>query len=196
MSGLVDDLLLLARLDAGRDLDLEEMDLTALVVDVVNDAHVAGATHRWRLEVPPFAVQVRGDARRLHQVVANLLTNVRTHTPEGTTATVGLRVEDGTAVLEVTDDGPGIPPALQRHVFERFARGDLSRSRASGSTGLGLAIVAGVVEAHDGTVGVHSRPGRTAFTVRIPGATAAHPNFSQGEREEKAEARVAAIQEP
>jgi two-component system OmpR family sensor kinase len=96
---------------------------------------------------------------------------VRSHTPDGTTAEVRLRVEDSTAVLEVADDGPGIPPALQRHVFERFARGDASRSRSAGSTGLGLAIVAAVVAAHDGTVTVASRPGGTVFTVRLPGAS-------------------------
>ena len=171
MTSLVDDLLLLARLDAGRDLEIGEVDLTAVVVDAVSDAHVAGPAHRWRFDVPPVAVLVPGDSARLHQVLANLLTNVRTHTPEGTTAEVRLRVDGSTAVLEVADDGPGIPAALQRHVFERFARGDASRSRAAGSTGLGLAIVAAVVAAHDGTVGVASRPGRTVFTVRLPGAT-------------------------
>jgi two-component system OmpR family sensor kinase len=171
MSLLVDDLLLLARLDAGRDLEIGEVDLTALVIDAVSDAHVAGPGHRWRFDVPPVAVLVPGDAARLHQVLANLLTNVRTHTPEGTTAWLRLRVDGGTAVLEVADDGPGIPPPLQRHVFERFARGDASRSRAAGSTGLGLAIVAAVVTAHDGTVQVTSRPGSTVFTVRLPGAS-------------------------
>ena len=170
MSSLVDELLLLARLDAGRDLELGEVDLTALVVDAASDAHVAAPGHRWRVDVPRAAVLVHGDAARLHQVVANLLGNVRTHTPEGTTATLGLLVEEDTAVLTVTDDGPGIPEGLQSHVFERFARGDASRSRAAGSTGLGLAIVAAVISAHDGTVSVESRPGRTRFTVRLPGA--------------------------
>jgi two-component system, OmpR family, sensor kinase len=109
-------------------------------------------------------------------VVANLLTNVRTHTPEGTTATLRLRAEGETAVLQVIDDGPGIPAALQPHVFERFARGDASRSRVAGSTGLGLAIVQAVVAAHDGTVRVRSRPGHTEFTVRLPGATQQPPD--------------------
>jgi two-component system OmpR family sensor kinase len=171
MSVLVDDLLLLARLDAGRDLEVDEVDLTALVVDTVGDAHVAGPHHGWRVDVPPAAVLVPGDGARLHQVLANLLANVRTHTPEGTTATVRLRAaEDGAAVLQVEDDGPGIPPALVEHVFERFARGDASRNRAQGSTGLGLAIVDAVVTAHGGTVGVSSEPGRTVFTVRLPHA--------------------------
>ena len=171
MSVLVDDLLLLARLDAGRDLEIGEVDLTDLAVDATSDAHVAAPRHHWQVDVPPGAVLVTGDAVRLHQVVANLLTNVRTHTPDGTTATLRLRVEGETAVLQVSDDGPGIPAALLPHVFERFARGDASRSRAAGSTGLGLAIVHAVVGAHDGTVAVTSRPGHTEFTIRLPGAT-------------------------
>ncbi|MGY1606646.1 MULTISPECIES: sensor histidine kinase [unclassified Geodermatophilus] len=179
MSGLVDDLLLLARLDAGRELDGGDVDLTGLVLDVVSDAHAAGPAHRWRVDLPPAAVLVRGDAARLHQVLANLLANVRTHTPPGTTATTRLRAEDGQAVLEVVDDGPGIPADLQGGVFERFARGDSSRSRANGSTGLGLAIVAAVVAGHGGTVAVDSVPGRTVFTVRLPGATVAEPDADE-----------------
>lgn len=173
MSGLVDDLLLLARLDAGGELAVDTVDLTGLVMDAVSDAHAAGPEHGWRVDLPAAAVLVPGDAARLHQVLANLLANVRTHTPPGTTATTRLRAEHGTAVLEVADDGPGIPADLQPGVFERFARGDASRSRASGSTGLGLAIVAAVVTGHGGTVGVDSRPGRTVVTVRLPGATVA-----------------------
>jgi two-component system OmpR family sensor kinase len=186
MSSLVDELLLLARLDAGRDLELGEVDLTMIAVDATSDAHVAAPGHRWQVDVPPSAVLVRGDAARLHQVVANLLGNVRAHTPEGTAATVRLHVEDGTAVLSVVDDGPGIPAALQGHVFERFARGDSSRSRAAGSTGLGLSIVQAVVEAHDGTVTVASRPGRTEFTVRLPGATVQPPDDPDDEAAELA----------
>jgi two-component system OmpR family sensor kinase len=173
MSELVEELLLLARLDAGRELATEEVDLTALVVDTVSDAHVAGPGHRWQLDLPDDPVLVPGDQARLHQVLANLLANVRSHTPEGTTATTRLRAEDGWAVLRVVDDGPGIPPALRPHVFERFARGDASRSRSAGSTGLGLAIVHAVVSAHGGRVEVDSEPGRTAFTVRLPHATEA-----------------------
>jgi two-component system OmpR family sensor kinase len=183
MSVLVDDLLLLARLDAGRDLEIGQVDLTLLAIDASSDAHVAARTHHWQVDVPEGVVLVPGDAARLHQVVANLLTNVRTHTPEGTTATVRLRTDGDTAVLQVVDDGPGIPAELQSHVFERFARGDASRSRAAGSTGLGLAIVEAVVSAHDGTVSVESRPGRTAFTVRLPGATVRPPDEERGEDE-------------
>ncbi|MFC0004087.1 sensor histidine kinase [Micromonospora siamensis] len=168
MTSLVDDLLLLARLDAGRPLATGPVDLTALVVEAVADAHVAGPEHRWQLDLPDEALDVPGDAVRLHQVVANLLANARVHTPPGSTVTTRL-VRLGDAVeLSVTDDGPGIPPELRDEVFERFARGDSSRSREHGSTGLGLAIVAAVVEAHHGAVTLDSEPGRTVFTVRLP----------------------------
>jgi two-component system, OmpR family, sensor kinase len=113
-------------------------------------------------------VTVAGDAARLHQVLANLLANERTHTPPGTTVTTRLSIDDGHATLTVVDDGPGIPTDLLPEVFDRFARGDTSRSRQAGSTGLGLAIVSAVVEAHRGSVDVTSEPGRTAFTVRLP----------------------------
>ncbi|WKU05988.1 HAMP domain-containing sensor histidine kinase [Micromonospora sp. HUAS LYJ1] len=168
MTSLVDDLLLLARLDSGRPLATGPVDLTALVVDAVSDAHVAGGEHRWQLDLPDEAVEVPGDAVRLHQVVANLLANARVHTPPGTTVTTRIAPVPGAVELSVTDDGPGVPPELRDEVFERFARGDSSRSRQHGSTGLGLAIVAAVVEAHHGGVTLESRPGRTVFTVRLP----------------------------
>ncbi|MFG1607511.1 sensor histidine kinase [Actinoplanes sp. NPDC049265] len=168
MTTLVEDLLLLARLDAGRPLDHEPVDLTMLVVDAVSDAHAAGPRHDWRPALPEEPVSVIGDRARLHQVLANLLANARTHTPEGTTVTVGVGATDHEALLTVTDHGPGIPAELQPHIFERFARGDSSRSRAAGSTGLGLSIVHAVVTAHRGTVSVRSVPGRTEFTVRLP----------------------------
>ncbi|PWR10443.1 two-component sensor histidine kinase [Micromonospora sicca] len=172
MTSLVDDLLLLARLDSGRPLAAEPVDLTALVVDAVSDAHVAGPEHRWQLDLPDEPMAVTGDAARLHQVVANLLANARVHTPFGTTVTTRLAPVAGGVEVSVADDGPGIPPDLQDEVFERFARGDSSRSRAHGSTGLGLAIVAAVVEAHHGRVDVASRPGHTVFTVWLPDSTA------------------------
>ncbi|GAB3808409.1 HAMP domain-containing sensor histidine kinase [Micromonospora zhanjiangensis] len=172
MTKLVDDLLLLARLDSGRPLAADPVDLSTLLVDVVGDAHVAGPDHKWRLELPDDTVRVRGDDERLHQVVGNLLANARTHTPPGTTVTVGLTTTAGTAELTVLDEGPGIPEQLRPEIFERFARGDSSRSRAAGSTGLGLAIVAAVVEAHRGSVMVDSGPGRTVFRVRLPLLTA------------------------
>jgi len=168
MTALVDDLLLLARLDAGRPLATGPVDLSALLVDAVGDAHVAGPTHRFALDLPDEPVAVTGDGARLHQVLANLLANARTHTPPGTIVTARLGNDNGHAVLSVVDDGPGIPATQQPEVFERFSRGDSSRSRTGGGTGLGLSIVAAVVAAHRGTVAVESRPGHTEFTVRLP----------------------------
>ncbi|MFI7116731.1 sensor histidine kinase [Amycolatopsis sp. NPDC049868] len=165
MTGLVEDLLLLARLDSGRPVVHQPVDLSRLVADAVADAHVAGPEHKWLLEVPPEPITVLGDADQLHQVVINLLGNARTHTPAGTEVTTSLSIVDSTATLSIVDGGPGIPPEILPEVFERFARGDDSRSRAAGSTGLGLAIVAAVVAAHGGQVGVASRPGRTEFRV-------------------------------
>ncbi|WP_033438185.1 sensor histidine kinase [Saccharothrix sp. NRRL B-16314] len=168
MTSLVEDLLLLARLDAGRPLGREPVDVSRLILDTVSDARIAGPDHEWRLELPPDAVQVTGDAHKLHQVVANLLSNARTHTPPGTTVTTSLSTVGDVVEVSVTDDGPGIPRELQGEVFERFSRGDTSRSRAAGSTGLGLSIVAAVVASHDGSVRLDSEPGRTRFTVRLP----------------------------
>ncbi|MBU9766156.1 HAMP domain-containing histidine kinase [Mycobacterium sp. TNTM28] len=168
MTQLVEDMLLLARLDAGRPLERDSVDLSRLVVDAVSDAHVAGADHDWSLDLPEDPVLIEGDEARLHQVLANLLANARTHTPPGTSVTVSLKTDTDAVVLTVTDDGPGIPATLVPDVFERFARGDSSRSRREGSTGLGLAIVAAVVKAHGGTIAVRSVAGSTEFTVRLP----------------------------
>ncbi|MEU6952037.1 HAMP domain-containing sensor histidine kinase [Streptomyces sp. NPDC045714] len=209
MTGLVEDLLLLARLDAGRPLSYASTDLLPLVVDAISDARAADqgvrgrdaqavdqgvppgrgvraadqgapgrdAQHRWRLELPAEPVTVRADPDRFQQVLVNLLANARTHTPPGTTVTVAVRPSaraGGPVTLEVGDDGPGIPAELLPHVFERFARGDASRSRgagtggATGSTGLGLAIVQAVVSAHGGRVRVESEPGRTVFVIELP----------------------------
>jgi two-component system OmpR family sensor kinase len=171
MSVLVDELLLLAQLDAGRPLASEPVDLTRLAIDVTSDARAATPEHRWRLELPDEPIGVRGDEHRLHQVLANLLSNAGRHTPAGTTVTVALATVPapaGGAQVSVTDDGPGIPADLQPSLFERFVRGDSSRSRAAGSTGLGLAIVDAVTAAHRGSVTVTSRPGETRFTITLP----------------------------
>ncbi|GII78623.1 sensor histidine kinase [Sphaerisporangium rufum] len=171
MGRLVDDLLLLARLDAGRPLRREEVDLTRLAIDATGDARAAGPEHRWRLELPEEPVTVTGDADRLHQVLVNLLNNARIHTPPGTTVTVSVagpgRGRDH-AELSVADDGPGVPAEFQHEVFDRFARADRGRARASGGTGLGLAIVQAVAHAHGGTVALDGVPGRTVFTVTLP----------------------------
>jgi two-component system OmpR family sensor kinase len=168
MTTLVEDMLLLARLDSGRPLESADVDLTRLLVDAVSDAHATGPGHRWALQLPEDPVTVRGDASRLTQVVTNLLANARTHTPPGTTVTVSLAGDEHSARLVVADDGPGIPADLLPHVFERFARGSTSRSRQNGSSGLGLSIVHAVVAAHEGSVTVTSVPGRTAFAVLLP----------------------------
>jgi two-component system sensor histidine kinase TrcS len=173
MNSLVSNLLLLARLDEGQDLDTTEVDLSDIVIDAVNDAAVSAPTHRWLTKVPDGAVWVQGDRARLHQLLANLLSNARVHTPDGTTVTTGIatgRGDDGAAYVEltVTDDGPGIPAEVLPHLFERFFRADKSRSRQAGSFGLGLSIAASIVEAHDGAIAAESSSGKTTFKVRMP----------------------------
>jgi two-component system OmpR family sensor kinase len=169
MGVLVNDLLLLARLDAGRPLNHEPVDLTLLVIDAADDARVAGPEHRWSLDLPEHPVTVVGDEPRLREVLTNLLTNARVHTPAGTNIEVTLSVDPGgEAVVVVADDGPGIPSAAQDRVFERFFRADNTRAPETGSSGLGLAIVAAIARAHDGQVLLRSRPGRTEFEVRLP----------------------------
>ncbi|WP_245565156.1 sensor histidine kinase [Nocardioides insulae] len=163
MTALVEDLLLLARLDSGRPLERHQVDLTRLLVEAVSDARVIAPEHRWRLVLPdrePAAVT--GDESRLHQVVSNLLTNARTHTPAGTTITVTAYAGG----FSVHDDGPGFPPELVAHAFERFTRADTARQR--GGAGLGLSLVQAIVEAHGGGVTLESRPGDTTIRVRLP----------------------------
>ncbi|MFE5815825.1 ATP-binding protein [Streptomyces sp. NPDC056479] len=168
MTLLVEDLLLLARLDAGRPLQFEQTDLIPLVVDTISDARAAGMDHNWRLDLPDEPALVSADAARLQQVLVNLLGNARNHTPPGTTVTARVQRRGPWLCVDVADNGPGIPPDLLPHVFERFARGDSARSRATGSTGLGLAIVQAVATAHGGAVTVDSAPGHTMFTVHLP----------------------------
>ncbi|MER7555363.1 ATP-binding protein [Nocardioides sp. NPDC126508] len=169
MTALVEDLLLLARLDQGRPLARDSVDLTRLLLEAVDDARVIDPSHTWRLELPADAdsgdaeVIVTGDAQRLHQVISNLLTNERRHTPAGTTVTVRVR-PDG---FDVHDDGPGFPPALVPHAFERFTRADEARQR-DGGAGLGLALVHAIVTSHGGTVKLTSVPGDTTIAVRLP----------------------------
>ncbi|MGW6130265.1 sensor histidine kinase [Cellulomonas sp. NPDC055163] len=195
MTALVEDLLLLARLDAGRELERAEVDLTALALDAVADAHVAAPGHVWHLDVdddPEHPPLVRGDDHRLRQVLVNLLANARVHTPPGTTVDVRVRADAEHVTVRVQDDGPGIAPELLPRLFQRFTRGDASRNRASGSsTGLGLAIAHAVVSAHGGAIVVESRPGRTAFTVELPVAEG-DAGCSGGQRGDAAELRPAA----
>lgn len=191
MTGLVEDLLLLARLDAGGPCPPATPTPTWPRSSSTPSAMPGpcGPEHHWRLRLPDEPVPVRVDPARIQQVLVNLLANARTHTPPGTTVTAHVSLaapavapaaaraaaaggETSAVRLLIEDDGPGIPPDLLPHVFERFARGDASRSRAAGSTGLGLAIVQAVVTAHGGRVGVRSEPGRTCFEVLLPHAHA------------------------
>jgi len=193
MSVLVDDLLLLARLDAGRPLERAPVDLSRLAIDVTSDARAARPDHHWRLDLADDPVFVLGDEHRLHQVLANLMSNAGKHTPPGSTVTLavaaggtdppadgpgtgvvrrGVRPTGPRVCLSITDDGPGVPPELLPDLFERFTRADTSRARdahaAGKSTGLGLAIVDAVVAAHDGSITVTSRPGLTRFAIFLP----------------------------
>ncbi|WP_341927258.1 ATP-binding protein [Nocardioides psychrotolerans] len=162
MTRLVEDLLLLARLDSGRPLAHEPVDLTRLVLEAVEDARVLAPEHRWSLSLPDESVEVVGDEHALHQVVTNLLTNARKYTPAGTEVAVSIDAHG----FVVTDDGPGFPPDLVEHAFERFARGDAARHR-EGGVGLGLALVQAIVTAHGGHVSLSSAPGRTRIDVRL-----------------------------
>ncbi|WP_210438751.1 sensor histidine kinase [Nocardioides xinjiangensis] len=162
MTALVEDLLLLARLDAGRPLESRPVDLSRLLLEAVDDARVLDAERSWRLDLPDEPITVTGDEARLHQVATNLLTNARKHTPPGSTVTVS----GTTAGFSVHDDGPGFAPDLAPHAFERFTRGDAARSR--GGAGLGLSLVEAIVAAHGGSVALESRPGDTTVTVTLP----------------------------
>ena len=170
MTRLVDDLLLLARLDSGVPLERRDVDLTRVVLDAVSDARRAGRAHHWTLDVPEEPVIVRGDEFRLHQVVINLLTNARIHTPPGVSISTVLRVGSPSVVeLIVADDGPGIPGELLPMIGRRFVRGPGPNRQVSGGTGLGLSIVIGIVAAHQGEFTIRSRPGQTVATVTLPG---------------------------
>ena len=191
MTALVEDLLLLARLDAGRELRREEVDLVGLLVDTVADARAAGPDHDWRLDLavleppadatadeaedflpePPLVI---GDEARLRQVIVNLLANARVHTPAGSHVTATLARERDTLIVRIHDDGPGITPDVRDRLFERFARGDSSRERRTGSTGLGMSIALAIVQSHGGSIDVDSSTAPedhgTTFTVRLPAA--------------------------
>ena len=180
MTALVEDLLLLARLDSGRPLERHPVDLSRLLVETVADAQVVAPSHRWRLSLPEEPVEVLGDERRLHQVVTNLLTNARKYTPPGTVVTVTARA-DG---FSVHDDGPGFAPEVAARAFERFVRADPARHRGPGDAagrtasvsaagppggvGLGLSLVRAVVAAHGGTVTLSSAPADTTLDVVLP----------------------------
>ncbi|HEV3234473.1 MAG TPA: HAMP domain-containing sensor histidine kinase [Candidatus Dormibacteraeota bacterium] len=177
---LVDDLLLLARLDQGRALEQTRVDLEALVIDACADARVVDPGRAISAQVmAPLAVI--GDDMRLRQVLSNLLKNALVHTPAGTPIDVSLRPEDGFAVIEVVDHGPGIPTAEADKIFERFHRSDPEQSRDRGGSGLGLSIVAAVTAAHRGRVSVVPTPGGGAtFRIELPLTADSDPAAQNG----------------
>jgi two-component system OmpR family sensor kinase len=167
MGALVDDLLMLARLDEGRPVEAALVRLDLLVSDAVRDAQAVEPGRPIDFGSEPVAVL--GDELRLRQVVGNLLANARVHTPAGTPVHVTIGPRGDLARLEVADEGPGLAPDIAHRVFERFFRGDASRTRASGGTGLGLSIVAALAEAHGGRVELVTAPGKGArFIVELP----------------------------
>ena len=171
MGLLVEDLLLLARLDEHRPFDKRPVNISTVVADTVNDSQAVEPTRLITVIDEAPGAMVLGDDHRLHQVLANLLANVRVHTPIDAKVEVRTRLEDSDVVIIVRDSGPGMAPEVAANVFERFYRADPSRARASGNAGLGLAIVAAIVQAHDGSVAVDTSPGNGAtFTVRLPRA--------------------------
>jgi two-component system, OmpR family, sensor kinase len=169
MSRLVDDLFLLARLDSGQPLRRESVDLSRLAVEAVADARVTGPDHRWSLELPDHPVTVSGDEDRLHQVIVNLLSNAREHTPAGSRVSLSIHELADAVEIRVRDDGPGFPDGLADHARERFVRGQASRGPTDGGgAGLGLAITDSVVSAHRGSVDIDSTPGDTNIRIRLP----------------------------
>jgi two-component system OmpR family sensor kinase len=168
MGHLVEDLLTLARLDEGLPLEQKPVELVKLSADAVHTAAAVGPDWPVRLEAAR-PVEVTGDPLRLRQVLDNLLSNVRAHTPIGTTTVVRVSQTEDEAIVEVTDSGPGLDDEQRSRVFERFYRADPSRSRLKGGAGLGLSIVNAIVTAHGGTVRAVSLPGQGAsFSVHLP----------------------------
>ena len=170
MSSLVEDLLLLARLDQSREMEREPVDLKTLIEESVTSAQAAGPDHPISLALPDDDLFVLGDSHRIHQVISNLLANARTHTPTGTPITVTAHQDESGTRISVADEGPGLSPEDQNRIFERFYRADPSRVRNGGEgSGLGLSIVDAVMKAHGGSVSVTSELGKGAtFTLFFP----------------------------
>jgi two-component system OmpR family sensor kinase len=170
MSSLVEDLLLLARLDQSRELTFDPVDINHLVKEAIASARASGPSHEITLKTNSDEVFLLGDSMRIHQAVSNLLANARTHTPSGTKIAVEILQSESEVQISVSDDGPGLSQEDQSRIFERFFRADPSRARVSGEgSGLGLAIVDAIMKAHDGTVSVDSEINHGAkFTLHFP----------------------------
>jgi len=182
MGHLVEDLLLLARLDEGRPLEREEVELVGVAAEAVQTASTVGPQWPVRL-VATQPVEIVGDRLRIRQVLDNLLANVRTHCPAGTSCTVTVDQDGHDALISVADEGPGLSPDDAARVFERFYRADASRSRRHGGAGLGLSIVASITKAHGGSVTASpGAAGGTVFTVRVPLSKTNQPTTSASSR--------------
>lgn len=171
MTSLVEDLLLLARLDQAPTLEINSVDLRTLLDEAVEDAASMHPDHSFELELPQQEVTIEADGQRLHRAVTNLLRNAGLHTPPGTKVRTTLELVGSRVRITVADDGPGITPDHLARIFERFYRADAARTRqqAASGSGLGLSIVKSIVEAHTGTVSVHSAPGHgTEFVLMLP----------------------------
>jgi two-component system OmpR family sensor kinase len=168
MGALVEELLLLAHVDQTRPMEEEEVDLSSLVRDAVEDAHARERRRTLETSIED-GVFLLGDSGRLLQAVGNLIGNAFVHTPSEGPVSIEMTADDSSALLTVADSGPGLTPEALQHVFDRFWRGDPSRARQSGGAGLGLAIVAAVAQAHGGSVTAGNRPdGGAVFTLRLP----------------------------
>jgi len=169
MGVLVEDLLLLAKLDQGRPLERHPVALSRIATEMATDQRMLHPDWPVELRITP-GIEVVGDELRLRQAIGNLLANTRAHTPPGTRTVFSVDVRDGMAAVEVADDGPGVPPDVMGRVFERFFRADPSRSRASGGSGLGLSIVREIVRAHGGTVRIADARGEGCrVELTLPG---------------------------
>lgn len=168
MGSLIEDLLTLTRLGQSQPLQVDRVDVAAIARDAAVDHRVVDSTRPVTVSAPESLI-VEADGERLHQVFANLLSNVRVHTPQGTHVEIEVREGGNLVAFDVTDDGPGIPAMALPHVFDRLYRADPSRSRRSGGSGLGLAIVEAIVEEHGGTVTASNVPsGGARFTIELP----------------------------
>jgi two-component system OmpR family sensor kinase len=170
MSSLVEDLLLLARLDQAREMEMEPLDLVKIAENAVMSARVSAPLHIIDFEEPEHEIFILGDAPRVHQVIANLLANAGVHTPAGSKINLAITQDNSGVYLSVTDNGPGLTPEAQSKIFQRFYRADPSRARVDGEgSGLGLSIVDAVMRAHGGSVSVQSELGQGAtFTLFFP----------------------------